>query len=203
MNCDRQPQKHSHGSKFRRVLLAGAVAAFLLPVCAFVFARPLLCIEQGPPRGEVIIVLGGESAWRASRALELFRENRAATFIVSGDGDGAVIREHLISGGVPPAAIEWENRSRSTKENAEFTAPLLRAKGIRHAVLITSWFHSRRALNCFNTFAPSVRFSSQPAPYPERLAAAATHILQEYVKTAWYSFHYHISPWPVRPAESS
>jgi uncharacterized SAM-binding protein YcdF (DUF218 family) len=85
--------------------------------------------------------------------------------------------------------------SRNTKENAEFTARLLKQHGVHQAIIVTSWFHSRRAMNCFRSFAPKIQFSSAPCYSFNGLRAEGTHVLQEYVKTVWYVLRYRISPW--------
>ena len=173
-------------------LLAGALVA--VAVGAFMFAKDLLCVENGPPAADVIVVLGGESVGRVSKALELFKKGAASRIIVSGSGDADFIRQQLVRAGVPQEAIELEDRSRTTKENAEFTARMLQERGVRRAIIVTSWFHSRRALNSFLSFAPEIQFSSLPAYHQEAFSAEATHVFQEYLKTVWYFFHYGISP---------
>jgi uncharacterized SAM-binding protein YcdF (DUF218 family) len=182
-------------SPWRLLLFLLACALFALIMVSFVFAKNLLFVESGPRHGEVIIVLGGESVDRANQALELFREGAAPGIIVSGDGNDSLIVRQLVLGGVPPKVIELESRSRNTKENAEFTVRLLKKEGVRQAIIVTSWFHSRRALNSFCFFAPEIQFSSVPTRRNQAWPAEATHIYQEYLKTVWYYFRYGISPW--------
>jgi uncharacterized SAM-binding protein YcdF (DUF218 family) len=46
--------------------------------------------------------------------------------------------------------VRWlEDMSRNTGENADFTAQMLRDKGIRTVILVTSDFHQRRAMTVF------------------------------------------------------
>ena len=195
MRMVRAFQNTTQVSLWRRLLFLLACALLALAMAAFAFAKSLLCIESGPRRAEVIIVLGGESVDRARQALELFQEGAAPSIIVSGDGDAYVVAQLLVQGGVPSQAIELESRSRNTKENAEFTVRLLKKEGIRRAIIVTSWFHSRRALNSFCFFAPEIQFSSLPTRQSQAWPAEATHIYQEYLKTVWYYFRYGISPW--------
>ncbi len=175
------------------MLLASLVAGFLS-------AKSLLCVDAGPRQADVIVVLGGESKDRTQQAYELFAAGAARRIIVSGSGDAGLIRDVLVRSGVPGEAIEVEELSRNTKENAEFTAPLLTKAGMRRAILVTSWFHSRRALNSFHRFAPDVQFASAPAYHREALAGEATHVFQEYLKTIWYSLRYRILPWSAKAA---
>lgn len=175
------------------VFLAGALAVLYL--AASVFAKNLLCIESGLRHADVVIVLGGESTERARQTLELFKEGAAPRIIVSGDGDTAVLAQLLTQAGVPPDDIEMENHSRNTMENAEFTVQLLKKSGVHRAIIVTSWFHSRRALNSFCFFAPEIQFTSVPAGQGQAWTSETTHVFQEYLKTVWYYFRYGISPW--------
>jgi len=176
-------------------MLFGGLVLAVLVLAAMVFARNLLCVESIPWHTQVIIVLGGEPEGRAGEAGNLFNRGAAPTIIVSGDGDTDLIRRNLMQAGVPASAIELESRSRNTKENAEFTSQLLKRKGVRRAIIVTSWYHSRRALNSFRSFAPEIQFASVTARHNEPFAAEITHVFLEYLKTGWYFFHYRISPW--------
>jgi uncharacterized SAM-binding protein YcdF (DUF218 family) len=51
--------------------------------------------------------------------------------------------------GVPQHAMLLEEASRNTRENAAFSATLLKARGIRHILLVTSALHMPRALPLF------------------------------------------------------
>jgi uncharacterized SAM-binding protein YcdF (DUF218 family) len=114
-------------------------------------------------KADVIIVLGGGSHERPLRAVELFKEKAAPRIIISGEGDDQINRQLLIQAGVPAAAIEVEGKSRTTHENAEFTIKLLRTEKVHSAILVTSWYHSRRALKTFEHYAPGITFYSRPS----------------------------------------
>ena len=62
--------------------------------------------------------------------------------------------------GVPDAACE--SQSRSTYENAVLTKKALEASHPRSVMLVTSWFHSRRALAVFRDVWPEVAFGVHP-----------------------------------------
>src|SRR6185369_15709743 len=105
-------------------------------------------IDSGPVKADVIIVLGGAHE-RPERAAELFKAHEGERVIASGQGDAEANRRIMISEGVPANLIQLEPDSRTTWENAAFTIRLLRAQKVRKAIIVTSWYHSRRALNCF------------------------------------------------------
>ncbi|HJZ87800.1 MAG TPA: YdcF family protein [Polyangia bacterium] len=51
--------------------------------------------------------------------------------------------------GVPADAVWVEDQSRSTRENAERSAALLRARGLGSAIVVTQPYHLRRAIAFF------------------------------------------------------
>ena len=134
-----------------------------LAVAAIVFPQMVLCVDNGPAQADAMVVLGGGSAERPERAAELFKEHAAARIIVSGWGDCEINRQLLIEDGVPAKVIALETRSRTTRENAQFTVKLLREQKLRRVILVTSWYHSRRALACFRHYAPEITFYSRPS----------------------------------------
>jgi uncharacterized SAM-binding protein YcdF (DUF218 family) len=64
---------------------------------------------------------------------------------------------------VPEKVIMLECGSHTTRENAEFSIPLLRQIGAHRVIIVTSWYHSRRALMCFEHYAPDIKFYSRPS----------------------------------------
>ena len=145
----------------RKLIIAGgmglALVLVLLPA-GFWFAPKLLVVQNPPTLAEVIVVLGGENFHRPERAAELFQKHFAPRVIVTGTNDAKEIRLGLMVKGVPSEVIELEEKARTTFENAKFTVELLRAEKVKRAILVTSWFHSRRALRCFEK-APRMSFS--------------------------------------------
>ena len=160
------------------LLALGALAAFLFP-------HQVLCVDSGQVRADAIVLLGGGAGERAKRAAQLFKEHAAPKIILSGEGDAEANRRTLIADDVPADAIQIENKSRNTKENAQFSVALLKEGrtvgdraatiadgGTRNAetpsrrrtvILVTSWYHSRRALCSFRHYAPEIQFYSRPA----------------------------------------
>ncbi len=186
--------------KLRIALKLGA-ALVMAALAALILAKPILCLDSSPLRpAEVIIVLGGSAFDRAPRAAELFKAGLARKIIVTGDGDCDENRLALVAHGVPNAAIEVECRSTTTRENAQFTRPLLESAGVKEAIIVTSWYHSRRALNTFRAFAPQVNFVSAPAYHTDkfRLGYALLQIYKEYVKVGWYWLRWGVPPWEAK-----
>jgi uncharacterized SAM-binding protein YcdF (DUF218 family) len=172
--------------------LIGALGAFLFP-------QQVLLVDNGRSQADAIVLLGGGSGERPTRAAELFKAGVAPRIIVSGAGDAGGNRLLLMNRGVPSSAIELEPDSRTTKENAQFSIPLLRAAGSKQVVIVTSWYHSRRALNCFRHYASDIQFYSAPSYYgfsrtDWSRGNIRRRIRAEYIKTLGYWVCYGVCP---------
>jgi uncharacterized SAM-binding protein YcdF (DUF218 family) len=181
--------------------IGGGVAAFiaLVLLLAFLFPQQVLVVDDGARKADVIVLLGGGAGERPNRAAELFRSGTAPKILVSGAGDTGGNRLLLLNRGVPRSAITLEPNSINTKENAQFSIPLLRAAGAKRVVVVTSWYHSRRALNCFRHYAPDIQFYSCPSYYGFERADWSRERLRrrirvEYFKTCWYWIRYGVCP---------
>lgn len=91
-------------------------------------------------------------ASRASRGATLFREGRVRWVLVTG-GAGEAPRpeadaaaEVVLAGGVPGEVVLRERRSRTTRENCFYGAEILRARGLRTALVVSDPDHLARAL---------------------------------------------------------
>ena len=183
---------------FRVVIYAGLLVA-LAAVTAFFYPEKFLCVDSGRVSADVIILLGGGSHERPERAAELFKAQAASRIIISGEGDDEINRQLLIQAGVPAGAIQLEGKSRTTRENAEFTVKLLRAEKVRRVIIVTSWYHSRRALKCFEHFAPEIKFYSRPSYFAfaredwTRLGISKRMRL-EFLKLPGYWIRYGVNP---------
>jgi len=88
--------------------------------------------------------------------------------------------------------VRWqENTSRTTWENARYSAALLQAAGIRSAFLVTHAWHMRRALIAFRHFG----ITAIPAPVP--FGRTLPLSFGEFVPTAgaWLDSYYALHEW--------
>ncbi len=166
---------------------------------AFCFPQRVLCVDSGNVQGDVLVVLGGGSGERPVRAAELFRAGTASRIILSGRGDSANNRRILVARGVPASAIQAEQKSTTTRENAQFSIALLRALGAKRVIIVTTWYHSRRALHAFQHYAPDIEFYSRPSYYGYPRAqwsrqGVTGSIRVEYLKLAGYWLCYGVCP---------
>lgn len=185
---------------FFRVAVLGLLLVASVAAIGYYYPEKILCVDSGKNiSADVIIVLGGGQHERPQRAAELFRAHAAPRIIVSGAGDDEINRQILIQAGVPAAAIEVEPKSATTRENAEFTVRRLRAEQVRSAIVVTSWYHARRALMTFEHFAPELKFYSRPSYYgfdqtewPR--TGVGRHMWWEFLKLPGYWLRYGVNP---------
>ncbi len=158
---------------FRGLALA-MLAIFLVSwePAAWIISR---CLERNyPPRqypvggAQAIVVLasavyppsppiptarvGSDTYERCQYAAWLFLHWKALPVLASGGGGfvespayAVTMRQALEKEGVPATSIWTEERSRTTHENAQFSAEILKRKGIRRIVLVTDAYHMMRA----------------------------------------------------------
>jgi uncharacterized SAM-binding protein YcdF (DUF218 family) len=185
--------------KLRNLGLGLGITFVLLLLAAYLLPQKVLLVDDGNPRADFIVMLGGGSGERPTRAAELFRSNAAPKILVSGSGDADGNRLLLMHRGVPAGAISLEADSKNTKENAQLSIPVLRAKGAKRVIVVTTWYHSRRALKCFQHYAPDLTFYSCPSYYGfARTDWSHDHLRRrirvEYLKTIAYWVRYGICP---------
>jgi len=182
-----------------RILLAVLVLLALSVPVAWLSAPGLLVADSGVRPAQAVVVLGGEPWTRPQRAAEVFQECHASLVIASGNGDCEEVRRQLEARAVPASVILTECKSTSTFENAEYSVALLREHGVKQAVIVTSWFHSRRALACFRKAAPGIEFTSRPTAkpaakswWPDRYERSRLSL--EYAKLIYYWVRYGVTP---------
>ncbi len=99
-----------------------------------------------------------DNSERLTQVFELLKAGRARYVILSGAsapgvrpeaGEPAVERAALVRWGIEPERILVEDRSRNTRENAVYTAEIVRARGLSKLLVVTSAFHMARATGCF------------------------------------------------------
>ena len=144
------------------------------------------------------IFLGGQ-ADRLGQALLLYKSGQIQKILISGGiggifkrevaDEGQMARQFLVIAGVPAEDILLENRSRNTHENALFSAPVLQHhfKGY-DCVLITSAWHMRRAIGCFEKQHITV------TPYPAAFMSGPRDYAPNYLllpsEKALYDFYW-------------
>jgi uncharacterized SAM-binding protein YcdF (DUF218 family) len=160
---------------------------------------------------DAVVLLGGVTDDRVMAATEqpayndnverlvmthrLLADGRATVAIVSGApsdpslarvGEARALVDQMRAWGIAEDRLIVEDRARNTRENAVFSAEIIRARGYRKVLIVTSAFHMKRAAECFNavdlefdTLAVDYRAyeGSKPwLPRPRPLAASSDMI---------------------------
>lgn len=107
---------------------------------------------------DAIVVLGGGDLLRGKQALTLAKQYPDVPLIVT--GDGGVLYQQLIDGGVEKSRLTHETAATSTLENARFTRDWLARLKARRVALVTDGFHAPRALAIFSGESPDREFQA-------------------------------------------
>ena len=129
------------------------------PIASFEPTQAIVVLGGGiaPPSGKSAEINLNPAADRVWFATRLFHAGKAPLVLLSGGGDlerqafseARAMAVFLQDLGVPAQAIVLEENSRNTRENAAFSAALLKARGIKLILLVTSALHMPRAMALF------------------------------------------------------
>src|SRR6266576_722881 len=137
------------------------------------------------PQADCILVLGGGTLSRIPprRTVEvdgagdrvlygayLYRQGNAPLMICTGRGGGPRaaaddMAELLESMGVPRDSIIKETKAENTREHARNLYPLLRERGFKRILLVTSAMHMPRSMGVFRRGCPGIEFIPSPTDF--------------------------------------
>ena len=172
-----------------------------------------------PVRGDVIVMLGGgvfqrapdlggegfpsdDSLARVVSSYRLWKRLRVPIIISGGkisrqmQAESGVGKRVLTDMGVPAKEIIEEDRSKDTSENSYYVAGIIREKGFRSPILVTSAYHMKRAVANFRkmnleviSFPCGFRAAREPYTVLDLLPSAASlsgsvTALREYIGLA-------------------
>ena len=183
----------------RRAWLTLAMG-LVLAVVLLAFPSFFLRVSHPPRTSHALILLGGATGEREPVAAELYRQGISPLVVIAGNGDCLLNARGLAARGVPTNALLIECASRSTRENAVEVSRLLRGRGVTNVTLVTSWYHSRRALATFRRFAPELRVRCVVSEPHQAQRWEFRFVAVEYLKTAVYAVRWGVWPWSL-PAE--
>lgn len=150
-----------------------ALTAILL-AAAWVFGTwglaERLIVQKPLDKADVIVVLGGSATYieRTRKAAQLFREGVSEHVVLTDDGQQGgwsktekrnpyfveLARNSLIARGVPAENIEILSPPvDGTKDEAVLVGGEIEKRGWQHVLIVTSAYHSRRALWLFELYA--------------------------------------------------
>lgn len=190
--------------------LSGGLLVLYLVGCSplgIVWGNQLLVSLLPPDAGEpadAIVVLGRGSSLRKERvqvASELWRNGRAPLVFASGWGDATQIGQGLANRGLPAPAIDGEPCSRTTEENAQFTAALLQPRGVQRILLVTDPPHMLRSTLTFRSLGFEVIPHPNPLPAWLDRRRQGFLVFKEYLGLIGYSLMGRFLPREAPPAE--
>jgi uncharacterized SAM-binding protein YcdF (DUF218 family) len=138
---------------------------------------------------DAIVVLGRGQELRAERvtvAKQLWQAGRAPTVFVSGAGDAIEIDKLLRGQGIPERAVDGEPCSRTTEENARFTAALLKPRKVEKILLVTDPPHMLRSKLTFESLGFEVMPYVNPLPLHLDSKKKAFLVFREYLGIVGY-----------------
>jgi uncharacterized SAM-binding protein YcdF (DUF218 family) len=162
-------KRSEHGGIFFRLLLF--LLFIVLLAVAYSARRPLMrfaaeswVVDEPVAPSDALIVLGDDNyaADRAFHTADLYRANAAPIVVASGrylrqNVSVADLIEHdLESFGVPAKSIvKLPHRADNTREEAVEAEKLIRARGWKRIIVVTSNYHTRRARFIFERVLPA------------------------------------------------
>jgi uncharacterized SAM-binding protein YcdF (DUF218 family) len=158
---------------FRRILLTGGLLALvyvLSPLLLNAAARQLIR-EDVLPKADAIVALGGDAlCMRERHAAELYHRGLGRKIIIAGlpfawgGNTGDAKRRYLICRGVADADILVLPVATNTRQEANTLHQMMRQNQWHSMIVVTSPFHSRRALFTMERGAGELKFYSSPVP---------------------------------------
>jgi hypothetical protein len=141
------------------------LAVVLLGLIAFWSARYL--IVDDPQKSDVILVLAGETELRPARALELLSQGYGAKLILDvpaqprfyGFSQAELAQKFIATYPQSERISICPITGLSTREESRDAASCLAGSGARRVLLVTTSFHTRRALSIFRKELPAYEFS--------------------------------------------
>ena len=177
------------------------VIVYLLIVVAVASQAARFLVVDAPQKSDAIVVLAGETNVRPARALELLRQGMAQHVFLD-----AEVREQIFDQRLTDVAQKYADSLPEAKQvsvcpitglstNAETddVNRCLQSAGGHKVLIVTSEFHTRRALMIFRHRLPQYQFSVAAAHGPTQFGIAwwtnrewAKVTLDEWMKLVWW-----------------
>jgi hypothetical protein len=183
----------------RRHVVPFLVVVFIVAAFASQAARFLMLDD--PQQSDAIVVLAGETSLRPARALELLRQGMAPRIFLDAETRDVIYDQRLTDlaqkylDSLPEAnrVSVCPIEGFSTFAEADDVSRCLQSLGAHRVVIVTSDFHTRRALAIFRHRLPQYQLSVAAARGPGSFGDAwwtnrewAKITLDEWMKTLWF-----------------
>jgi uncharacterized SAM-binding protein YcdF (DUF218 family) len=151
------------------------------------------------------IAIHGGNPERTEYGLELYEQGIAPEVWRTGYASSeSSTTEHVTSHGVPASDFYWLSTN-STWEDGARIAATIKQRDIESVLIITDWWHSRRALCTTRTHLADhevqLYYTSSPSQMPEqpdnwwKHRHGWQHVLSELAKFGYYWPRYGMNPW--------
>jgi len=177
------------------------VIVLLLIVVALASQASRFLVVDDPQKSDAIVVLAGETKVRPARALQLLRQGMAQHLFLD-----VVVRDQIFdqrltdlaqkyAGSLPEAnrVTVCPINGLSTNAESDDVNRCLQSAGVHTVLIVTSDFHTRRALTIFRHRLPQYQFSVAAARDSTQFGNAwwsnrewAKVMLGEWVKLVWW-----------------
>lgn len=160
-----------------------------------------LLVVDDPQKSDAIVVLAGETSARPAHALDLLRRGMAPRLLLDAEAGERIYDQQLTDVAQKYVNTLPEANSitvcaiagRSTMAETEDVARCLRPLGSHRVLIVTSEYHTRRALMIFSHRLPQYQWSVAAARNPAQFGSAwwtnrewAKVILNEWTKLVWW-----------------
>lgn len=141
----------------KKLTLFISLSALIVLVFLYLdFAYDAGAYKEDTASADAIIVLAG-GLGRIDKGIELLASGRAGYLIIAGADKDASLKSIFFRKDIKldTGNIIIEKKSTSTYENATETKKIIKSKGIESVILITSYYHMKRASYIFQHILPS------------------------------------------------
>lgn len=205
-------RKGWNGWVIRLLLLAASVMLLLTMQTWFSSLGEWLVIKPNEYRVDAIVVLSGGGPKRLTHGIDLYKRGLAPQLWYTGNApaegmttftDAQLARKFAIEQGVPEQAISLLSTTSTWEDGREIAAKVSR-EHVHSVLLVTDWYHSRRALcvarHQLTGTGASLYYSPSTDPtygpdgwwYSEEEFLAVNN---ELIKSALYRLKYDLTPW--------
>jgi len=188
---------------FQRHIIAFVVIVLIMILIMAALARQAarFLVVDAPQKSDAMVVLAGETSARPTRALELLRQGIAPRVFLDVETRDLIYDQRLTDiaqkyvNSLPEAnhVSVCPIESFSTFAEADYVSRCLQPLGAHRVLIVTSDFHTRRALAIFRHRLPQYQFSVAAARSPEAFGDAwwthrewAKITLDEWMKMLWF-----------------
>ena len=138
--------------KILKLVIAVVVLGAIFLFGASIYLSPQSKLEKADV---IVVISGGDTDARINEGVALYMDGFSDKILFSGaaaEGEvsnASAMKNIAIRKGVPAKNILIEEDSRTTEENAQDVAKIVKSGGFKSIILVTSPYHQRRAYEAF------------------------------------------------------